>query len=389
MTEYCVVAVGYNRINSLMRLLSSLNNAEYGADEVDLIVSLDNAGLPEIVEMAKGFFWKHGNKKVIVQKERLGLKKHILKCGDYILQYRAGAILEDDIIVSPVFYEYMKQAVEHYENDDSIAGISLYTHLRHPIAGYPFIPAGSEYDTFFVQFAQSWGQIWLPKQWCSFKKWLETKDENIGHVKGFPDAVTNWSAKSWLKYHILYCYETNRYFVYPYDSLSTCCVDIGEHALQSENAFQVPLLLKQKERYLFADTENKRASVFYDVFFERKNISVPGTEGDVSFDIYGLKKQDEIENRFVVSIQVFDRKILSTYGLALRPPEVNAQMGMEGNQLYLYDMTIAGDNKQLKRNNVGEYIYFNKIHGQTRLLLKVAITKYIETAKLRLKKHFK
>lgn len=36
-----------------------------------------------------------------------------------------------------------------------------------------------------------------------------------------PQNLFTWSEKSWLKFHDRYCIETNRYFVYPYVSLST------------------------------------------------------------------------------------------------------------------------------------------------------------------------
>ena len=38
------------------------------------------------------------------------------------------AVLEDDIVVSPGYYQYMKQAVEYYKDNADIAGISLYSH---------------------------------------------------------------------------------------------------------------------------------------------------------------------------------------------------------------------------------------------------------------------
>ena len=80
-SKIAIVVVGYNRIKSIRRLLTSLSNAHY-RQEVPLIISIDCSGDTELYEYVRNFEWKHGTKYVNIQEHRLGLKEHIFQCGD-------------------------------------------------------------------------------------------------------------------------------------------------------------------------------------------------------------------------------------------------------------------------------------------------------------------
>ena len=161
MGKYAIVAIGYNRADSMQRLLNSLSKVEYDGDDVSIIISIDNSGTDFVEKCADKFVWDFGEKIVKTYPERLGLRNHILSCGNFLKDYDAMAVFEDDIVVAPGFYMYMKETVAKYESDDRIAGISLYNHLWNVNAKLPFQPQCSPYDVYFLQFAQSWGQIWM------------------------------------------------------------------------------------------------------------------------------------------------------------------------------------------------------------------------------------
>ena len=114
MSNIAIVVIGYNRPNSMQRLLNSLKVAEYYLDDVPLIISIDNSGSNNVKEVAEKFIWPYGKKTIKTYNKRLGLKKHILECGKYTLSYKNIIVLEDDIYVSPVFYKFAKEAVEFY-----------------------------------------------------------------------------------------------------------------------------------------------------------------------------------------------------------------------------------------------------------------------------------
>ena len=82
--KYAIVVVAYNREKSLQRLLRSLEKAEYYGDRITLIISIDKSENSLVQEYAEAFIWKHGRKIVTVQKHNLGLKKHVLQCGNYL-----------------------------------------------------------------------------------------------------------------------------------------------------------------------------------------------------------------------------------------------------------------------------------------------------------------
>lgn len=336
--RYGIVAIGYNRKKSLIRLLNALNNVDYQNYTPTLIISLDYSGILEIVKIAEEFPWIYGEKIVKSYQKRQGLRNHILKCGDYMEEYHldAVAVFEDDIVPSPAFFNYMVQAVEYYKNDMEIAGISLYTHLWNVNREMPFQALGSRFDTFFLQFAQSWGQIWMCRQWGEFKEWYLNNSEDFSQAEGMPVAVCNWKESSWLKYHIRYCVEKNKYFVYPYQSLSTNFTDVGTHNGYATTMFQVPMQVDCNKQYLFAKISETLA--VYDVFLENQKlaayIAVP--EQELCVDLYGIKKNAE-GKRYWLTTQKADFKVVQKYGLEMKPQELNIILGTDGGDIRLYD----------------------------------------------------
>ena len=47
-----IIAVGYNRLDSMTRLLSSLTKASYDCDNVPLIISIDASGNQELLTLS-------------------------------------------------------------------------------------------------------------------------------------------------------------------------------------------------------------------------------------------------------------------------------------------------------------------------------------------------
>ena len=122
-----IVVIGYNRLDSIQRLLSSLLQADYPKQEIPLIISIDKSPSDKVSEYAQSFEWPYGTKHIVRHSQNLGLRKHVLQCGDFLKQYEAVIILEDDLLVSPRFYYFACQAVNKYSKNECIAGISLYT----------------------------------------------------------------------------------------------------------------------------------------------------------------------------------------------------------------------------------------------------------------------
>ncbi len=355
MNNLGIVVIGYNRIQGMLRLLRSLENAEYNGDQVTLIVSLDNCGDDSVAKEARAFKWSHGEMRVRTFPERQGLRNHILSCGDFLKEFDAVAVLEDDIVVAPGYYSFMKQAVNYYKDNEQVAGISLYSHKINVDANVPFVPQPGSKDVFFLQFAQSWGQVWMKNQWFEFKKWyLENRDCPV-EATNVPTYVSGWPKTSWLKYHIKYCIEKKKYFVYPYDSLTTCFSDVGEHCKEANTRFQVPMSSQINDDYRFADITDD--AVIYDAFFEREHMghlmNLPDSE--VCMDLYGVKENRE-HKRYWITQKAMPFKIIHSFGMEMRPHECNIYNGIAGDVIRVYD---TAESEQIRKIQLADFTHMN------------------------------
>ena len=345
--KIAIVIIAYNRVKSLERLLDTLCQADYGNDKVTLITSIDHSNTDIVEEFADKFIWPFGEKRIKKHAENLGLKKHILSQGEEFSKYDALIILEDDIIVSPAFYKYSLQTINAYYNSDDIAGISLYSFPVNYLTGNPFVPYKNSYDCFIMNTAQSWGQIWMKRQWFEFYEWYLT-NESFDYSDEIPGVLFSWH-KSWLKYHTRYCAEKGKYFIYPYFSFSSNCGEAGTHSQNSYNNYQTVMQTSLDFRLRLPDVDK---AVKYDVFFENKDIySYIGlSESDCCIDLNG-SRQSSCGKRYWLSTQVLPYQIIKSYGLKLRPIEQNIIAKVAGNEIFLYDtyLTVPKNKKGNKQ----------------------------------------
>lgn len=334
-----ICIISYNRSESVRRVLSSIDKGFYLNDSVDLIISIDYSGSDAVEKVASEFKWEHGEKKIISHNHNLGLRQHVLKCGELTRNYDGLIVLEDDVFVAPSFYLFAKACVLKYNRDDKIAGISLYSFAVNYHNMLPFIPLHSDSDIYLMQNAQSWGQVWMPRQWSHFMEWYAVNNDDFPEMPHLPKSICSWK-KSWLKYHTRYCIETNKFFVYPYTSLSSCFSDDGEHTSGSSTIIQVPLLSGYQTEFQLNPT------VLYDSFFENillsKYFDIENTD-DLCIDIYG-EKQNRQKRRFWLTRKICNYAIVRSFGLKLKPFEQNIINNISGHDIFLYDTTLYADN---------------------------------------------
>ena len=384
MSNIGIVAIGYNRPESMHRLLSSLKAAEYDGDNVPLFISLDNCGDDRVQRIADAFDWPFGKKTVILHSERLGLRKHILQCGSLLEALDGLVVLEDDIVVAPGFFLYAKASVQKYGHNDRIAGISLYNHLWNVNTYAPFQPSLSAYDTYFFQFAQSWGQVWMKEQWREFTDWYEKNSEGFTKADHLPASICKWPETSWLKYHIKYCVEKNKYFVYPYKSLSTCFAESGEHNKRKTYLVQVPLMQGIKRDFDFPELDNPSA-VLYDVFFERvlRESDIPDIDADsICVDLY-CSKASYADKKYVLTTAELPFMVVRSFGLECRPIEQNVLMNIEGNDIFLYEIDL---DQKLKKTERGTKLfrYRYRLFGGTKMMMRIVAENTIQKIRERI-----
>jgi hypothetical protein len=293
LSSSAIVVVAFNRPDSLERLLKSIGNALFDhSRDIPLIISIDRGNSEEVLDVAKEFTWPHGTKDILYQSEHLGLKDHILQCGDLTYKYGSIIVLEDDLVVSPEFYNYALSCIKFFSSDEHIAGISLYSYNYSETARLPFYPVDDDFDNFFMQVPSSWGQAWTAEQWKKFRDYDQSKLD-IAENDTLPVAVKHWSHHSWKKQFYKYLSIESKFFVYPRKSFTTNFADKGSNSSSSQNLYQVPLKTKSSGHFNFVAFDQSAST--YDSFFEliinKNNLHLFPEFIDlgVTIDTYGTK----------------------------------------------------------------------------------------------------
>lgn len=323
-----IVVVAYNRQNSLSNLLSSLSGADYGDVQVNLVISIDYSGQNDVHNLAEYFNWEHGEKVIIKHTKNLGLREHILSCGDLSLQYESVIILEDDLLVSQSFYLYAKAALEFYKNNSNIAGISLYHHEHNESAELPFEVINDRYHSYFMKVPSSWGQLWTATHWKGFRSWYD-KGQQVIDVDYLPDNVIAWPETSWKKYFFKYLIENNTFFVYPKKSFTTNTGAIGKHHDEITGLHHSSLSV-QKDNFIFPRLED--TINVYDQFFEILPDSINSIENidlkDIELDVFGAKPLHKLTSKYLLSSRVCKTPI-SEYKVTYYPVNLNVLQGLK------------------------------------------------------------
>jgi hypothetical protein len=331
----------FNRKEPARRCLDSLAAARYPGKGIRLVISIDNDNdnNNDILELARNYKWEHGDKEVIYHEKNLGLRDHFNFCGDLTEKYGSVVFIEDDLFVSEYFYDYVLQALDFYEDDERVAGISLfnYTRIEQWKDPLPFIPIDDGYDNYFLQQA-SWGQVWTDKVWKEFKKWFE-KCGNFEYINSLPEiskTIKGWPKTSWKKYYITYMILNNKYYVFPRISLAANFDDVGIHRKANTTYWQSPLLISRK-KFNFSTFAGSLS--IYDSFFEilpsiLKSLNPSLAEFDFDVNLYGEKAGDGIKNELVLS-KAAGKKNIRQFSLKMKPHELNIIFNRSGNRIFL------------------------------------------------------
>jgi hypothetical protein len=358
-----IVVVAYNRPHSLKRLLSSLANIRK-AEGARLIISIDNNGAENqsVVDIARNYEWPFGEKEVIHQPVKLGLRKHILQCGDLSKKFGSVIVLEDDLFVSPYFYDYAVQALAYYEADEKAGGISLYNHVDEDMTELPFMPIQDDSDVYFIQFPSSWGQAWSESQWTKFRTWYD-KQPDISKIRISPQ-VLSWRESSWKKYFNAYLVDSDKYFVFPRVSLTTNFNDKGTHkVLDVNHNGQSPLRINDTAyRFKYCSDSYCR----YDAHFELKEETIHHfrpelAEYSFELDLYGIKMLDQVKVPYLITIRP-TRNFISGYQRTLKPHEMNVILNLPGDEIRLCRKEDVITDGMSYRRKFADYKYYYDNH---------------------------
>lgn len=335
--EICIAIIAFNKVTSFKRLLSSISKViiPQGAT-VDLCFCIDGGGNPEIEQLANNFVWHCSKKRVIVQPNNIGLKKNVYETMKLGLEYDALVVLEDDLFVSTQLIKYVENILFYYPNPENIAGYSLYSSAFNETAYCNFTPINDGYDVFFMKVPSSWGQFYTRKQIEEYFDWYEAFGEL--NITTLPPNVSRWSHKSWKKEFFYYLIKTNKYFIYPRDSLTTNYADAGEHHKGSD-IYQVPLA-QQVNNLNLVDIANSNA--VYDEYCEIEPQCLNRQSTHLNFDgyvidLYGFKfdSYSLLNKEYLISTMRLGNHVKS-WDNSLLPLEMNIINDNQGDGIYLY-----------------------------------------------------
>jgi hypothetical protein len=346
-----IVVATYSRPESLRRLLDSIKYARYNSyDNINLIISIDGGhNNNELLHgIANDFIWQFGEKRIINHEKNLGLRNHIIACGDLVQEYDNIIVLEDDLVVSKNFYIYTTKALRYYKDDKKIAGISLYSYRYNENAALPFQPLQDGSDVFFAQVPSSWGQAYNREQWENFKAFYK-QNPKFDDLDKLPENVKKWPETSWKKYFYKYIVEKDLYFVQPIVSMTSNYGDVGIHYTSKTNVLQVSLDMRQNmDKFIFQNFNNS-VSV-YDAYFELlpycyRILGCEYISDDVIIDLYDTKPLCIFEgDKWLTS----KKTIQSTkqYSCTIFPIEENIIRGDD-----VEDVFSLVDKKYIKESN--------------------------------------
>jgi hypothetical protein len=338
-----IVVAGFNRPKSLRRILHSIGTSYFPQNKkVDLVISVDCGSDTQSMVVAKAFDWIFGGKRIIQQKEHLGLRRHVLFCGDLTKEYSSTIQLEDDLLVSPYFYDFSCKALTHYANEPRIAGISLYSFGYQEFSASPFAAIDDGYDNYFLKSASSSGQAWTWAQWSLFRSWYDRNNTPDSISNQLPQDMIAWPESSWKKYFNSYLVDTARYFVVPRNSWTTNMGEAGTHFRRRVTRITVPLSMGRR-RHSFAPFTESYSK--YDAFFELEadclHRLVPSlAQYSLSVDLYGTKSNNQISTPYVLTSRPTEKTELS-FGLRFLPPELNIILSQSGKFFALAETSSA------------------------------------------------
>ena len=187
-TELEIFVLLYKRPENARLLLADLNRADYAGHSVPLhlIVDKDPQHSPEnseVVRIAQEFEWKYGKKFVDIKSKHEDVRDIWLSLGHSCVNSSMFAVFEDDIRLSPQWFQWSVKVKQKYfdgmqENSSSVrtpVGFSL-TPIRVVEMRYPYVSWDSNrkvplnQSVYMHNLPSSWAPVFYCPEW---KKYLE------------------------------------------------------------------------------------------------------------------------------------------------------------------------------------------------------------------------
>jgi GR25 family glycosyltransferase involved in LPS biosynthesis len=248
-----IILFTYNRLDHLKKTVKSLKQNKlskfsqliiYSDGPKDKIDELKIQALRKYLKKISGF------KSVNIEEQlnNKGLAQNIIDGLNYTFsKYSSAIILEDDLVLSKNFLEYMNDALELYKNKRRIISIHAYS--------YPIKFNKNDPDYFFLRGADCWGWAAWSRSWRLFnkngsflkKKLIEKKlvkqfnfNNSYNYMKMLEDQIKGKN-NSWAIRWYASAFLKNKLTLYPKNPLiKNIGIDgSGTHGYESYNRFNI------------------------------------------------------------------------------------------------------------------------------------------------------
>lgn len=319
-----IAILGFNRPDALRGLLSSVSGLQIPSGvSVDLLLSLDGGGDPECAGVIKSFSWPWGKLDRVLWPENLGLREHVLRSGDRVVDYDALVMLEDDLLVSPVLLQHVARVVATAGKWPEVRQLALYTPAVNEFYQLPFQPVPNA-GGWYARVPCSWGQCWTPDQWSLFRTWLAA-NPGCPILEKMEHPAASWSDQSWKKSFFEFLLNTKGWVHYPKESLTTNRGLPGEHFVAEAVFFKVAMALAADQTN---PTPPDDCLALYDAWLEPLATTLGLTSHrpeDIDVDLVGRKPLAACEGRFLLTSRGCNTA-LQEFDDDLYPAELNIRL---------------------------------------------------------------
>lgn len=180
-----IILFVYNRPEHTRRTIESLLNCKY-ASQSNLYVFSDapknETAKTKVAEVRKFIHSIDGFNKIIIEenKENKGLAESVISGVSKVLQnHESVIVLEDDLVFSPNFLDFMNKALNKFKDDESVFTVSGYS---FPIK----VPKDYDKDIYLGYRSSSWGWATWKYKWnkAVWEKSYFSKIIEDSHLKG-------------------------------------------------------------------------------------------------------------------------------------------------------------------------------------------------------------
>ena len=213
-----VIVLSKDRPQQLKDLLQSLETARYDRSRVALHIRIDGNGDQNTLRVAQDFQFTHGPKYVYVSPVELGLARSWYN--SWIPEQNERAIiLEDDILLSPDWFVFLRGAWQKYESYEGLAGISLQRQTLVPYLGHNTSSIVNNHEPFLYRLVGSIAFSPHPEVWRLFIRWINLIDLDSFNVSTPGLVTSDWWNKldkrhMWTQHFIYFCVKFDLYTLY-------------------------------------------------------------------------------------------------------------------------------------------------------------------------------